>query len=149
MHLYFDKPMLLIMFNMFFDVQHFTVDCARWCSRIGAPQSWFCWVHIHKPHGVSRATQVLKPTSIATKETGSIGPMWGFPARHGATPKWLLDFMENPQSKMDDDWGYPPWRNGNLHVALRDQLMLGPFRISLVIQLLPPCHLGSSSGWDH
>ena len=32
--------------------------------------------------------------------------IWGFPARHGATPKMLVYFMENP-TKADDNWGYP------------------------------------------
>ena len=35
-----DKHILLIMFLT--DFQHFTVNCARWCSRTGGPQWWLC-----------------------------------------------------------------------------------------------------------
>ena len=34
--------------------------------------------------------------------------IWGFPARHGGTPKTLDGlFPGKSPSKMDDDWGYP------------------------------------------
>ena len=35
-----DKHILLIVFLT--DFHHFTVNCARWCSRIGGPQWWLC-----------------------------------------------------------------------------------------------------------
>ena len=33
----------------------------------------------------------------------------GFPARHGGTPKWMVD-KGKPKHKLDNDWGYPYFR---------------------------------------
>ena len=39
-----------------------------------------------------------------------ISNIWWFPARHGDTAKWMVDFMENPMKR--DDLGYPNrWNN--------------------------------------
>ena len=31
---------------------------------------------------------------------------------------WMVDFMEKSQSKMDDDWGYPPFMETTKYVEL-------------------------------
>ena len=37
----------------------------------------------------------------------------GFPWSWGYPNNWMVYFMENPKSKMDDDWGYPVMTQGS------------------------------------